>query len=136
MAGMRPRQNEERMMNTSLAEFVRNTRHEKNLSTVDVERASGGRISASYISRIENGQISNVSPEKLVALAAGLDVIVDQLYRISIGLEPGRPKERLEILAEAFGGEELTEQDWNEIEAVIKTMIEQKKIVRSAKRRK
>ena len=123
-------------MNSLLADFVKTTRSEKNLSTVDVERASGGRISASYISRIEGNQVANVSPEKLDALADGLGIGPDVLYRVARGLRPERPKERLEILAEAFGGESLTEQDWIEIEAVLKTMIEQKRIVRSTKRKK
>jgi transcriptional regulator with XRE-family HTH domain len=114
-------------MNDSLAEFVRNTRLEKNLSAGDVERASGGRISASYISRIENGQISNVSPEKLIALAAGLDVIVEKLYRIASGLKAEAPKERTEMMAEAFDGQSLSKADWQEIEAVVKAMVDLKK---------
>lgn len=114
-------------MAVSLAEFVRAKRAEKKISAGDVERNSGGRISDAYVLRIENGQVANVSPEKLDALADGLGVSADDIYRIARGLPPEKPKERLEILAETFGGEDLTEQDWAEIEAVLKTMIEQKK---------
>jgi transcriptional regulator with XRE-family HTH domain len=111
----------------TLAEYVRRARVDRKLSTIDVERESGGRISSSYVSRIENGMIANVSPEKLDALAAGLGIPAEDLYRVARGLSPERPKERLEMLAETFGGDELTERDWAEIEAVVKTMIEQKR---------
>jgi transcriptional regulator with XRE-family HTH domain len=114
-------------MKQSLATFVRKIRQEKKLSAGDVERASGGRISDAYVLRIEYGQVANVSPEKLDALADGLGISADEIYRVARGLPPERPKDRLEILAETFDGQDLTEQDWAEIEAVLKTMIEQKK---------
>ena len=115
------------MVKNILAKFVRDTRLEKKLSAGDVERNSGGRISDAYVLRIESGKVANVSPEKLDALADGLGIPVDQIYRVARGLPQETPKERLEILAETFGGQNLTEQDWAEIEAVLKTMIDQKK---------
>ena len=114
-------------MKTTLSEFVKKTRAEKKLSAADVERNSGGRISDAYVLRIERGEVANVSPEKLDALADGLEVSADQIYRIARGLPLETPKDRLEILAEAFDGRDLTEQDWDEIEAVVRTIIEQKK---------
>jgi transcriptional regulator with XRE-family HTH domain len=111
----------------TLAENVKATRVEKGLSARDVQRNSGGRISDAYVLRIEYGQITNVSPEKLDALADGLGISADEVYRIARGLPPETAKDRLEIMAEAFDGRELTEQDWAEIEAVVKTLIEQKK---------
>ena len=114
-------------MKLSLSKFVRDTRLEKHLSAGDVERNSGGRISDAYVLRIENGQVANVSPEKLDALADGLGIPADEIYRVARGLPQEKPKDRLEILAETFEGQELTEQDWAEIEAVLKTMIDQKK---------
>ena len=53
----------------SLAEYVKSERQKRGLSAVDLERNSGGAISDSYVSRIESGQVTNVSPEKLDALA-------------------------------------------------------------------
>ena len=120
----------EKFMNKALAEFVRFARTEKKLSVSDVERNSGGEISDSYISRIENGQIANVSPDKLDALAKGLGINADDIYRVARGLEPSKSKDRMEIMAETFDGQDLTEQDWQEIEAVLRTMIEQKKSLR------
>ena len=114
-------------MNKTLSEFIRTTRQERKLSAGDVERNSGGRISDAYVLRIENGHVANVSPEKLDALADGLGIPADDIYRVARGLPAEKPKDRLEILAETFDGKELTEQDWAEIEAVLKKMIDQKK---------
>ena len=115
-------------MNKTLAEYVRETRLAKRFTTTDVERNSGGRISDSYISRIENGQVANVSYDKLDALAAGLQIPIDEIHRIARGLPPEGPKEKLEILAETFDGRDLTEKDWADIEAVVRVLIEQKRL--------
>jgi transcriptional regulator with XRE-family HTH domain len=69
----------------SLADYVRRVRSEKNLSTPDVERQSGGRITDAYVSRIENGYVKNVSPEKLQALAKGLGVPEDEIFAVARG---------------------------------------------------
>src|SRR3982751_5503885 len=114
-------------MNKALAEYVKRVRGEKDFSLTDVERNSGGEISSSYISHIETGRVANVSPDKLDALAKGLKVSADEIYRVARGLTLEKPRDRLEILAETFNGQELSESDWMEIEGVLKTMIEQKK---------
>jgi transcriptional regulator with XRE-family HTH domain len=114
-------------MSISLPEFVRNIRAEKRLSVTDVERNSGGEISDSYVSRIESGIVANVSPEKLDALAKGLGISTDVIYRVARGLPAEKPIDRLEILAETFDGQDLSESDWVEIEAVLKSLIEAKK---------
>jgi transcriptional regulator with XRE-family HTH domain len=119
-------------MNKALAEYVRKTRLGKRLSTIEVERNSGGKISDSYVSRIERGEYANVSIDKLDALAEGLQVTPEEIHRIARGLSPEGPKEKLEILAETFDGSDLTEADWAEIEAVVRVLIEQKRSVRSA----
>lgn len=69
----------------TLPNYVRRIRTEKKLSTVDVERQSGNRISDSYVTRIENGYVKNVSPEKLKALAKGLGVSEDEIFDIARG---------------------------------------------------
>ncbi|MEO7672980.1 MAG: helix-turn-helix transcriptional regulator [Pyrinomonadaceae bacterium] len=119
-------------MSKALADFVRKTRLANNLTTSDVERISEGAISDSYISRIENGHVANVSPDKLNALAKGLKISTEEIYRIARGLSPEGPKERLEILAETFDGQDLNDSDWAEIEAVLKILIDQKRAMRSA----
>lgn len=115
------------MRTESLAEFVRRVRIDKNLSTGDVSRRSLGSITDAYVSRIENGLVKNVSPEKLQALAKGLGVVESEIFRVARGLKADAPTEVSDILAETFGGEELTADDWREIEAVVKVMIQQKR---------
>jgi transcriptional regulator with XRE-family HTH domain len=72
----------------TLPDYVRRVRTEKRLSTVDVERQSGNRISDSYVTRIENGYVKNVSPEKLKALAKGLGVSEDEIFAVARGKSP------------------------------------------------
>ena len=111
----------------SLAEYVKSERKKRGLTAVDLERNSGGEISDSYVSRIESGQVTNVSPEKLDALAKGLGVPADDIYRIARGLPPFDPNDKFEILAEAFDGRDLSKSDWLEIELVLRTLVEHKK---------
>ena len=69
----------------TLSDFVRRIRSEKNLSLMSVQRRSGGQIAGSYVSRIENGYILNVTPKKLRALAKGLGVSEDEVFAIARG---------------------------------------------------
>ncbi len=114
----------------TLGEYVRRTRTEKNLSTSDVQARSMNSISDAYISQIENGNVKNVSPEKLRALAKGLGVVEDEVFRVARGLAPAST-DVFEMMAETFGGQDLTESDWKEIEAVVKAMIAQKRMQKS-----
>lgn len=89
-----------------LAEFVRRTRKEKGLSTPDVERNSGYKISDGYVSQIENLYIKNVSPEKLAALAKGLGVTEEEVFAAARGKTPNRDvitDEKFELLSLKFG---------------------------------
>lgn len=69
----------------SLSDYVRRVRSEKRLSTLDVERNSGNRITDGYVSQIENGYVKNVSPEKLQALARGLAVSEEEIFAVARG---------------------------------------------------
>lgn len=69
----------------NLSDYVRRIRAEKGLSTVDVETQSGSRISDSYVTRIENGYVKNVSPEKLQALAKGLGISEEEIFAVALG---------------------------------------------------
>ena len=69
----------------ALSDFVRRIRSEKNLSLMNVNRRSGGHIAGSYVSRIENGYILNVTPKKLRALAKGLGVSEDEVFAMARG---------------------------------------------------
>lgn len=120
----------------SLSDYVRRIRQEKNLSTPDVERLSGGKITDAYVSRIENGHVKNVSPEKLMALAKGLQVPEDEIFSIARGksLEPMTPHDFISALEalgveqfSAYGGlHNLLLEDQQEIIAMVEAMVEQK----------
>jgi transcriptional regulator with XRE-family HTH domain len=113
-------------MAEALKSFVRRVRREKNLSTSDIQARSQGKISDAYVSKIENGEVKNVSPEKLRALAEGLGVSEEEIFRVARGLEP-TPESLREMMAETFGGQDLSQNDWQEIEAVVKALVAQKK---------
>jgi transcriptional regulator with XRE-family HTH domain len=72
----------------SLPDYVRRIRQEHRLSLSDVETASrraGWKIVASYVSRIENGVNRNPSIDKLIGLAFGLGVPLEELLSIASG---------------------------------------------------
>lgn len=121
----------------TLADFVRRVRVlVKDFSLSEVERNSGGGIDGSYVSRIENGLVKNVTPEKLSALAKGLQVDEDDLFAVARGksIEPMSPQDFYTALKamgvedfHAFGGvENLTADDQQEIIAMVSTLVEQK----------
>ena len=78
----------ERYPITSLADYVRRIRNEKNLSLAQVSSRSHGRIGKTHINRIENGTVVRVSLMKLRALALGLDVPEDDLVAVAQGKPP------------------------------------------------
>jgi transcriptional regulator with XRE-family HTH domain len=78
----------ERYPITSLADYVRRIRNEKNLSLAQVSSRSRGRIGKTHINRIENGAVARVSLVKLRALASGLGVPEDELLAIAQGKLP------------------------------------------------
>jgi transcriptional regulator with XRE-family HTH domain len=75
------------MQQESLADYVRRIRVQvRKFSLTDVERNSGGTIDASYVNRIENGVVVNVTKDKLSALARGLQVSEDELFAVARGM--------------------------------------------------
>ena len=73
----------------NLGEYVRRVIKDKDLKLRDVERRSGGQITNGYISGIINGKITNLSIDKLKALASGLEVDAHEIFAAAIG-EPRR----------------------------------------------
>lgn len=72
-----------------LSEFVRRIMKLKGLTQKDVERMSGGRITDGYVASITTERATNLSVDKLVALAEGLGVDPDELFRVARGLPEG-----------------------------------------------
>jgi transcriptional regulator with XRE-family HTH domain len=71
----------------SLSQYVRRICRQKNLSIRDIQERAGGKeqIAASYISRIINGKVTNLSVDKLIILAEGLDVDPFELFAAASG---------------------------------------------------
>jgi transcriptional regulator with XRE-family HTH domain len=68
-----------------LSRYVERVMSEKRLSRADVKKRSGGKIAESYVSGIIKGTATNLSIEKLKALARGLRVSEKQLVRVAFG---------------------------------------------------
>jgi transcriptional regulator with XRE-family HTH domain len=68
-----------------LSRYVRDMMRRKGLTLRDVERNSGGEITDGYISGIINGEAKNLSVEKIKALANGLGVKADDLFKAACG---------------------------------------------------
>lgn len=71
----------------SLSLFVRRAMRQKNLSVRDIQSRAGGpnKIAASYISRIINAKVTNLSVDKLLVLAQGLAVDPFELFSAASG---------------------------------------------------
>jgi transcriptional regulator with XRE-family HTH domain len=68
-----------------LSGYVDRIMNEKRLSRSDVKLRSGGEITDSYVSAIISGVATNLSVEKLKALARGLRVSERKLVNVAFG---------------------------------------------------
>jgi transcriptional regulator with XRE-family HTH domain len=72
----------------ALRDYIVKTIAQKNLSRLEVQRRSDGKITDSYIKDILDGKTKSISVDKLNALAEGLGVTGIELYRIASGEKP------------------------------------------------
>jgi transcriptional regulator with XRE-family HTH domain len=108
----------------SLAEYVRRVRQEKRLSLNDVVRQSGSEIANSHVSRIENGFSTNVTPEKLRALARGLQVSEDEIFAVAQGKAFDEPETPIEFGVLFHGWDEASDEDKTATKEAIKMIAE------------
>lgn len=108
-----------------LSVLIRKLREEAGLSLKDVERRSGGRISASYVNHIENEVVdgSSVSLEKINVLGKALGVDPKILVYSALNLKTLPEEEISDLMYEAFGGEKIDVE-------VLKKAIELIKVTR------
>lgn len=71
-----------------LGEYVKRVMKLKGLTQKDVQRMSGDRITDGYVASITTGRASNLSVDKLIALADGLGVDSDELFHVACGQQP------------------------------------------------
>jgi transcriptional regulator with XRE-family HTH domain len=102
------------------SEYVRRVMKLKGLTQKDVQRMSGGRITDGYVASVTTGRATNLSVEKIKALADGLGVHADTLFHVACGVkeEPGDgrksgraldPLKILETLQKAVVSPDVTE---------------------------
>src|SRR5687767_11388172 len=74
----------------TLSEFVQRVMRQKGLSPREVQKHASkkGEIAASYISRIYNGKVRNLSVEKIEILAEGLGINPFEVFAASSGRQP------------------------------------------------
>jgi|SRR6185369_6475960 len=72
----------------SLAQYVTRVIKEKDLTHDEVKHLSSGRITDGYVRGIITGKATNLSVDKLRALALGLGVSEDEIFRVARGLPP------------------------------------------------
>jgi transcriptional regulator with XRE-family HTH domain len=70
----------------SLPEYVKRVMKERGLRPKDVEKQSGGDIVDAYVIKIVNGKTKFPSVVKLQALAKGLGVDEDELFKVARGI--------------------------------------------------
>jgi transcriptional regulator with XRE-family HTH domain len=75
-------------MRETLKHYVKRVMRQKGLSLSDIERSSNKQITASYIGRILKGTVTNLTIEKIVALAQGLEVDPYEIFAASYGKPP------------------------------------------------
>lgn len=70
----------------TLAQYVTRIVKEKELTHQEVRRMARGKITDGYVRGIMTGKARNLSVDKLKALALGLGVSEDEIFRIARGL--------------------------------------------------
>src|SRR5215510_4586255 len=70
-----------------LSEYVKRVMKLKGLTQKDVQRMSGWKITDGYVASITTGRATNLSVDKLMALADGLGVDSDELFHIASGAQ-------------------------------------------------
>lgn len=81
----------------ALADFVRGRMKELNdLSTYEVAKRSGGRISNGTVWNIANGRVRSVKDDTLRALSRALQVSEEELFTVAYGGAPKNDKDAVE----------------------------------------
>ena len=107
----------------TLSKYVDRVMKEKNLKALDVEaRATeaGHKITDTYVTNIVRGTNKNLSVEKLLALADGLDVDKVELFKVAAGIKDQRDSWTVQSLIRAV--QKLFNLKPNEIKQIKKIL--------------
>jgi transcriptional regulator with XRE-family HTH domain len=112
------------MIHETLAQFVRRVMKQKALNARDIERNSNKKIDNSYISKIINGSVTNLTANAIVALAQGLQVNPHELFTAISGREVEPDREQrvdsyllVEMMQQVVMNPEMMEllQEWGRL---------------------
>lgn len=74
-------------MKETLSEYVKRLMQQKGLGVRDIERNAQKKITNSHISKVLAGTAKNLQADKIVALAAGLQVSPHEVFSVISGAE-------------------------------------------------
>ena len=80
-------------MKETLGEYVKRITEQKGITLRELERRSGGRVTASHLSKIIQGLSVNITVETVVGLALGLDVDPHDVFSVASGYSPKESSE-------------------------------------------
>src|ERR1044072_2564240 len=72
----------------TLSEYVKRIMRQKKLSVRDIKRRADNKIAESYISRIINDKVRNLSVDKIASLAEGLGEDIHDVFAGASGKKP------------------------------------------------
>jgi transcriptional regulator with XRE-family HTH domain len=100
-----------------LRQYVKRTLKLKRLSLRDVQRRSGGDITQGYVGAIIKGTNSNLTVDKLKALARGLGVDEDEIFLVARSAQgQSEARARLSDQAQALSILELLQKTVSDVE--------------------
>jgi HTH-type transcriptional regulator, competence development regulator len=91
---------------------LRAVRELKGLSLAAVAEPAGG--SATYLQKLERGEVESPSPHRLHALSQQLGVSYTQLMELAgyvVPRDDDAPRENVSLLAQAFSAEDLSDEE-------------------------
>jgi transcriptional regulator with XRE-family HTH domain len=117
------------MMKETLSQYVQRIMKQKDLGLTDIERNCNKEMTASYIGKVASGSVTNLSVEKIVALAKGLDVDPYEIFAVSYGVPPGDPHRPdayvlIDIMQKLLADPELMEA----VNYLVNLSVEQRKV--------
>ena len=81
----------------NLSQLVRRVVTQKKLKLRQIQERSGGQITESYVSRIMTGNVTNITLDKLVALAKGIEEDEHTLFTAYLGRPAGSASEPQDV---------------------------------------
>lgn len=109
--------------NEELSRYVKRVMDEKKLSLRDVQRRSGDRITQGYVGALVKGKYGNPTIQKLKALARGLGVDEEEVFRAARGASRARKAKERRAPAEVLEVLDLMKEVAQN--AIVKTILEE-----------